>query len=265
MNLKETPTTPRGVSGKKVLLISLIACVAIPFVAFFIPVLMIESGKEPAAALDWSQRDTWEIVPVRSRVLRWGDTPRPPFEGREVSELPFEVSLQEASAVYDLASIARQWNETGKDPATIQRSLDAETFYQHYLFGRWHARNGDPELAEQHLTRAYSLAPKALVWRFVDQTGRPLADQPIGDIELIMVRLHDDKLNEGLRLVYPDMTTDGDGRVWLPVYDTVYAFGTWGASEMTGLPNKVAIEHESTQWFESPGQVGSLPDAVVRE
>ena len=248
---------PRGISGKKVLLISLIACVAIPFVAFFIPVLMIESNKQPPAALDWSQREDWEIVPVRSRVLRWGDTPRPPFEGREVSELPFDLPLEIIDLNQKLAEKARGTASIGSiiKPGTLS------DFYAAYLIGRnpsW--LNDDLPSLEMEPTASYTMAPKVLVWRFVDLENQPFANKPVGTIELVMTRLKDDVLDESLRLVYPDLTTDADGRVWLPVYDTVYSLGN-GTRWAEGLE----VEPGLTRWFESPGKVGALPDAVVRD
>lgn len=255
------PDAPRGISGKKVLLISLIACVAIPFVAFFVPVLLIESNKTPDAALDWSQRETWEIVPTRPRVLRWGDTPRPPFEGREVSELPFELSAEDASVVNDLALLAQNWDRDRRRLPTFGPPPESADFYYDYLMGRsFSVERGRNQSADRLLADAYRQAPKVLVWRFVDDAGKPLVDRNVGTIELVVVRLRDDVMDESLRLVYPDLTTDADGRVLLPVYDTVCSLG-----DSTRWAEGIAVEHELTRWFESPGRVGALPDAVVVE
>ncbi len=249
MNPEPPEHEPRGFSGKKVLLISLVACIAIPLVAFYIPVLLIESNKTPEAALDWAQRGTWEIVPTRPRVLRWGDTPRPPFEGREVDELPFAITEQEATEVM-------AWSDAADTPH--DGSAEPTGFYTHYLSGRRAAEAGQDDAAQRHFEQAFAAAPQVLVWRFTDPDGEPFANRRVGTIELVMMRMRDGELDDTLRLRYPRLETDARGRVWLPVYATVYSLG-----DGTRWAEGIQVDHGLTPWFESPGKVGSLPDAVV--
>jgi hypothetical protein len=60
-----------------------------------------------------------------------------------------------------------------------------------------------------------------------------------------------------LQLLYPNLETDAEGYVYLPVYDTVYR-----ATSMT-YPDGHGARYPSLGWFKAASRIGVLPQVVV--
>ena len=66
-----------------------------------------------------------------------------------------------------------------------------------------------------------------------------------------------EEIDQTLRLVYPRLTTDATGRVYLPVFHTILRFAD------LPTPDGLHCRYGDYQWFEFPGKVAQLRPAVV--
>ena len=228
---------PRTVSGRMVLLWTLVGCVGGTFVAVWLALRWVETTMPPEPALVWTRRADWPSPPVKWIVLeREGHAP--PFEGRPERHLRLRVTEQERAQIDALAEVART-------SQPVETNDDASHFYAAYLNGRY--------------DEAFTLAPKTIKWRFVDPAGEPIPGLAVGAIEIVCAQFRDGVLDDGLRLVFPDLVTDDAGCVYLPVYDTAYRVAVLPSSE------RFAFDLDGDRWFEFPGRVGAPPPVVVRE
>ena len=209
--------------------------------------------------LSWQQRADWPDTSVRQTSLR--ATPVQAFlEDTEWRELHLTLDPETQRTIQTLADRARHPDFT--EPAT-RRQLEAvrekqpDLFYATYLLATWHQANGHADKAAALYERAIADAPRVIRQRYITPRNRPLTDLPVGRIEVICYRIKNDQLNDTLQLVYPVLTTDEQGYVYLPVYDTVYEIGA------RAEPNGYKVRYGDVRAFRFPGRVGTLPPAMV--
>jgi len=131
-------------------------------------------------------------------------------------------------------------------------------FYAEYLLGLWHEKTGDASRAREYYAKALEHAPVVLVQRYELPDGRPLAGARIATFQVECNRVRNGNLNPTLKLTFFDLTTDADGAIRLPVYDTVYRLFN------TSHPAAHTADYPRLGWFESETRIGLLPRAAVR-
>ena len=97
----------------------------------------------------------------------------------------------------------------------------------------------------------------AVVLCFVDEQGKPVADLPVGDVQLQFAQVTEGVLDDSLVLTYPRLTTDAQGRVYLPAYDAPLKLT--GPAQADG---RTLTWPREKLWMTWPGQVGA-PSAIV--
>ena len=110
----------------------------------------------------------------------------------------------------------------------------------------------------QALAQAFRSAPRAIRLRFVTPDFSPIAGLDLGNVILTLARTDPQgALDESIKLVLPNATTDAAGCVWLPIDSTPVKLDT--------RPDLPGFE---AQWFpdgyyDFPSQAGSFPDVVL--
>lgn len=189
--------------------------------------------------------------------------------GRNWRNLPFTLDPDEredlAVCLHLAADVRTTFNGVSSfaDPSA-KAQLDAvlkrrpEFFYAEYLLGLWHAMNGETDRAAQYYARALEHAPVVLVQRYELPDGRPLTGGRIDTFQVECNRVQNGSLNPSLKLTFFDLTTDREGCIRVPVYDTVYRLFN------TSHPDGFVATYPRLGWFESKGRVGVLPTAGVK-
>ena len=231
----EAPREQRAVSGPKVLLITLGACLLGPLVAVWLALKWAQPSVGEVPPLVWADRATWHVLPVKRAVLH-RDGPAPPFEGRARKSLEFVLDADEEAWI-------QSWSGQAQSSDPVGPMGKSSHFYASFLAGRY--------------DESFALAPKVIKWTFVDAAGQPMRGFTIGSIRSACARMSDGVLDDSLRLVFPRLVTDERGDIYLPVYDTVYAIIA------LPQPDGYQIMCKLPPWFEFPGRVGTLPPAVV--
>ena len=226
---------PRTVSGKKVLLVSVLMCLHGTLAAVVLSLWWVQSRPRPAAELVWAERAAWPSSRVQWVSLDT-DGHTPPFERRYRTPIRPNLPPPERKFIAMLAQAARE--SRGREAAAGKRH-----FYSHYLGGQYE--------------KAIALAPKVLTFRFMDQGGRSVVGLAIGTVEIAFAQWQAGQLDDSLRLVFPDLVTDARGQIYLPVYDS--------ECRATDLPQppEIQIKYPPDYWFTFPGRIGALPSAVV--
>ncbi|MDA1229367.1 MAG: M56 family metallopeptidase [Planctomycetota bacterium] len=185
------------------------------------------------------------------------------------TNLPFKISEEEEARVTELREIAQTYFNTRNDvrqfdePDTRNR-LDAILkeqpgyFYAQHLLGMWHVRNGDAPEGQRLIDDALKAAPVVLSRRYRFGNGDPLQHIEIQRTTIECNRVQKHSLDPGLKLMYPALVTDNEGRIRIPVYDTVFR-----ASEYSWPDGYHLEETETLGWFKSKTHTGVLPDMLV--
>ncbi|MEL7088835.1 MAG: hypothetical protein AAGL98_10425 [Planctomycetota bacterium] len=222
------------------------------------------SRPAPAPPLVWSERAEWP----RSQFTVFKSLERGPMSSSRTNKVHNEkiglnLAPEELRAVLRGGGIAALPLEEFRGPATLAEldqilAEQPDLFYAHYLRGTWHRVNGDPAAAEIAYTRAFALAPAALLRHHVDAERKPVADTPIPDIAFVADRIVNDQRDSSLVLYYPHLETDGRGFVYLPVYKAILR--QTDADRPTGVIDST----DKPLWFTWWGQVGRLADVVIQ-
>lgn len=190
--------------------------------------------------------------------------------GRNWRNLDFTLTSAEREDVATCLDLAGEVRNTTDgvsaftDPA-VRAKLEAildrrpEFFYAEYLLGLWHEKTGDAGRARDYHVKALDHAPVILVQRYELSDGRPLTGARIETFQVECNRVRNGILNPSLKLTFFDLTTDSDGAIRLPVYDTVYRLFN------TSHPAGYTADYPRLGWFESEGRIGLLPVAKVRD
>lgn len=250
------------VSGKRVLLVSLVALSLVP-VATWATLRKVEADlaiNHPP--LSWAQRADWPSPPIKRVSL---ERPRSMYGGRTSDSkwrnLEFNVSPAIAAATHAAHELAFAPEAFASAAAREQlEALAAEHpdyFYPPYLLGTWHRIQGDSEAADRYYEQAFALAPAVIKLRYVDPGDRPIADFEIGPAEITCDRVIDGELDQTLKLAFPHLVTDDRGTVYLPVFDAVYR------ASLLPRPQGYGTQYRFEGWFEFPGRIGTPKPAIV--
>ena len=182
--------------------------------------------------------------------------------------LPFHIDGREEAAVRECGTIAQTYSSTSNgirafDQPETRAQLDSilaehpAFFYAEHLLGTWHFRNGDPETASQLLSESLANAPVVLTQGYRLGNGEPVVGLEIPALEIECNRVQNHFLDPSLKLKFVGLTTDSNGEVHLPIYDTVYR-----VSSRTS-PTGYSTETASLGWFESRSRNGVLPQTML--
>ena len=169
------------------------------------------------------------VVEVSLQASRWQRA----LGGGPWRNLPFQISAREEELVNRCAKLSRRYRSTHNKKRRlfddeVRTQLESilhekpELFYAEFLLGQWHRHAGDDELADRWLARAFAHAPVTLTQGYQFSDGRPLVGARVDSYEIECLRVRNRSLAPSLRLDFPGLTTDNDGCIRLPVYDTVY-------------------------------------------
>ncbi|MBL7646731.1 MAG: hypothetical protein JNK74_11130 [Candidatus Hydrogenedentes bacterium] len=182
--------------------------------------------------------------------------------------LPFKLSDGDAEAIAQCLELTQRYNAIHNrvnrySLPEVRESLEAllskhpEFFYVEHLLGTWHQMNGNTAVAEDYFLRSYRHAPVVLIQRYEHADGSPIVGAAIRKFEIECNRVQGGSLDPSLNLKYFDLTTDSEGCVYLPVYDTVYRTST------RSFPEGFDVSYPKLGWFESRGKAAMLPTAGV--
>ncbi|QQE11795.1 hypothetical protein JD969_20325 [Planctomycetota bacterium] len=265
-------------SGKKIFLLTLFVCVVVPLVGVVVALWLSndlkgvsEEGASDFPPLVWEQHENWQTMKVNPTEIVKKPGHKPPFEGRVRRKLPFALSEQQRREIGVLSSAAERWEQAVDAGLDELADFSGEAFYGDYLRGRY--KNQSLRASETAIgwqtkswNNAFEKAEKALVIRYLDESGEPLISQNIGTVRVICAIKQDGVVDEGVVLVFPYEITDKNGYIYLPVYDTVLRLeGKLPNQEGEAGNLKGMVEYDigGGVWFEIPGQVGEL-NAVVK-
>lgn len=191
------------------------------------------------------------------------------LEGNGVwRNLSFQLDQNEEAAVEECKELAQTYFFTSNDqrkfaqPETREK-LEAvlkqyrDNFYAQYLLGTWYQLQGNQQEATRLKNQALKQAPVVLSQRYQLGNGEPAAGVEISQIEVECNRVQNHSLDPSLKLKFVNLTTDAEGKVYLPVYDTVYRMSS------QSYPEGYFAEIQSLGWFESKSRQGTLPDVLV--
>lgn len=186
--------------------------------------------------------------------------------------LPFDPGPHELRIIEECRKLVGRYRSTyhrdGRrtthfdDPFTrdeLQTLLQQQPdfFYPQYLLGTWYCRNGDVPRGQLLKSTALAHAPIVLTQRYRTGNGKPLSNIKIDTMAIECNRVKNHSLNPELHLEFVDLTTDSQGEVALPVYDTVFRLAS------RSFPEGYDTEMRSLGWFRSTSRVGVLPEVTA--
>lgn len=227
-------------------------------------VIALATKSEPVAEkpLDWSERTTWP----RTFYTTYKSLERGMMSSARTNEtykdLGFHIEPAHQLAVMRCTALAKQ-SADGFFADATRKKLEAEVealpdlFYAHFLLATWHQGRNAPAAAEDHLELAFAAAPAALMQHFVTPEGPSAAKSAVPPLAFAADQIIDDALDRSVVLVFPHLTTDAEGFIYLPVYKAILR------AEDAALPAGVPDLREKYQWFTFVGRIGRLPDDVL--
>ncbi len=235
---------------------------------FIVPAVVVAialaTKSEPVVQkpLDWTQRQSWP----RSFYTTFKSLERGMMSSARTNEvykdLGFHIEPAHQLAVIRCMAIAKHSPEAFFTDLTRQK-LEAEIealpdlFYAHFLLATWHHGRNALDLAETHYQLAFSHAPAALMRHHVLPEGGSAAGVELPPLAYAADQIVDDELDRSVVLVFPHLTTDAEGFIYLPVYKAILR------AEDPALPPGVPDLREKYQWFTFVGRIGRLPDVAL--
>ena len=245
-------TSPHSsVSGKRVLLIFSVSAILVPLVS----VGYVAWGQRP---LSWVARSSWDSPPIVPMTLERSPTGYSRQSGKW-RKTKFEISNEQKFAIERCKQVLGQPEDQVRKELGAVAAQYPNFFYPVYLLGTWHDRVGDPSDAHRCYEQAFRLAPGVVKQRFTNESGQPITGLEIGTIEIAFDRVIDGELNQTLKLAYPDVVTDDQGLIYLPVFHTACRFTS------RSNHSKQNTSYGTDGWFEFPGRIGTLPTAIVEK
>jgi len=251
------------IAGKYVLAGTAVGCVVLLGI-LWVTLKSVEHHIEThRPELEWSQRQDWptpSVIPVtlvRPNVANAQYTYNKP----RYRDPGLTVSDEEENAILSASALAGSTAFTDQTCRDELEKIDSETptFYTRYLLARWYELNHDTEQAQELYQQAFDLAPKVLILSYTTPKGAPVTNLELDRVEIGCDRVREKGrvLDQRLVLVYPKLTTDSLGRVYLPVYDT--------ACRPVWLPKPIGYTTEYAQnegWFNLPSRTGLIRATV---
>ena len=168
------------------------------------------------------------VVEVSLEPSRWQRL----LGGGAWRNLPLQISAKEEELVTRCVKLAQRYRSLRNRKrqffedevrAELESILQEQPghFYVEFLLGQWHRGAGSAELAARFWEQAFEHAPVTLRQRYQFADGRPLVGATVDSYEIECLRVRNGALDPSLRLLFPGLTTDDEGCIFLPVYETV--------------------------------------------
>ncbi len=264
--MSESDTTrdkPGLIRGKVVLAGLLLTLVIVALLWREVDHRVRQSLAIDTAPLRWDQRAGWPTPPVSHTTLEKPVSNYAPAPTQEKwRTVTLDISPLEEQTIKRCAELAASDSFTEQATGDELQSIVAQypypkMFYPRWLLAQWQSLHGEETVAAANFQQAFTDAPAVLIVPYVDTTGTAIADLEIGTIVIACDRADGKSVDQTLKLVYPKLTTDAAGRVYLPVYHTMLR-----AADLPQPPG-YQCRYGSYQWFEFPGRVAGLRPAVV--
>ncbi|MEM1212042.1 MAG: hypothetical protein AAGI68_07055 [Planctomycetota bacterium] len=252
----DTPAArPGHVPGWTLIVATLSLFVVVPGLVIGILALLPEPAppQDPNELLDWSQRDTWRAYDIVPADLNTGLMSQMRTGGRDFKKVRFEITPELERTLITAAALARDTQRFARpDTLAALESLEQDTgphFYLSFLIGQHHKLNDRPADADDAFTQAFAKAPAVLTQR-VPESASPFT------VAIGLDRIQNDIRNVSLVLVFPELTRDDTGRVYMPLYRMVYRL-----ADPDTPPGTITPQEIDRGWFAIPGgRIGRLPD-----
>lgn len=268
-----TPQRPGGIRGRYAVLATFLIFVLVPALSVGIGLML--TGGIATVDLQYSQRANWFVQPVKPRPLRY-NTFVAAETGKEYKKTDLTIDPAVERVLIRCATLA-QADDFADNPDTravleTYAQDPANGFYPAYLLAAWHKLNGNTTEHETWIQFAFDLASGALIQRMTDAQGNPVAGFDLPPVAIGYDRVIDGRRNASLVLIYPGLTSDNQGMVYVPTYRSVYRFtdadlplGVDPGLHPRGLSFlPQPLDGRDPNWFAVPdGAVGQLPDAVI--
>lgn len=137
--------------------------------------------------------------------------------------------------------------------------LPAVRFYAEHVLAAWHKLHGDEARFRELQQQALAHAPVVLVQRYQTAIGAPLAGALVRRFNIECSRMQRGVQEAGLRLEFVALTTDEEGAIRVPVFDTVYR------RVSNTNPAGLHASYERLGYFWRASRYAELPVAVARE
>jgi len=272
-----TPTKPSarkgGIRGRYAVLATLALAILVPTIAVLIAPML--SGNNAPLKLDYNERGSWFMMPVRARPLEY-DTFVAAETGKQYKRTDLTIDPDVEQVLHRCAQLAQRddfFENTQSRDQLITLAGDPDNgFYPAYLLASWYEVNGDSAAHLQWIRTAYDRAGGALAQRLVDDDGRPVAGYLLPPVAIGYDRVIDGERDASLVLIYPAPISEPNGFVYLPTYRSIYRLTD--ADQPLGMEPGVhpigltllpqAAMGTKPNWFAVPdGAVGQMDDAVV--
>lgn len=249
---------PNLIDGRLLILGSALGCVVLFFIVWGSLRSVEQHIQESQPELSWADRATWHAPAVIRVTLVKPNAANAQYTYNKprYRDPGLVIPPEEEQAVLACAEAARSWSNQSDVYDLPPAILGTSHFYAEYLRATFFSLGDDTKKqAPARFQFAVEDAPKVIVIRYTDPAGNPVANLALDPIEIGCDRVADEgaKLDQRLVLVYPYLTTDKTGRVYLPVYDTTY--------RPVNLPQAEGYDITYTPdegWFKLPSRLGSI-------
>ena len=250
---------PNLIDGRLLIAGSTLGCVVLFFIVWGSLRSVERHVHDSRPVLSWADRANWFAPAVIKTTLVKPNAGNAQYTYNKprYRDPGFEISSEEEQAVQACAKLAASpdLSDDSTRQSVLQHADSQDNFYAHYLLATWFQLNNDPSAADAEYQQAIADAPKIIVIRYTDEQ-----DNPVPNLELDRIEIGCDRVTHGgetldqrLVLVYPHLTTDATGRVYLAVYDTTY--------RPVYLPQPAGYHVTYTPaegWFMLPTRLGTI-------
>lgn len=246
---------PAGVSGKVVLIASVLFLgLAVP-AATWGGYLWVTSKQPPSQPLIWEQKNSWTILPAKPAALIKSGFLTPPKDGVYNT---YDLSIPQAQLPAVRETMTRVL-KPGFTQATWPGAItDSDAWPLMFVQSVWLDQTGDRQKADAVQSQTLRIAPRAMRLRFITADQQPVAGIELGSLIATMVRTDPaGALDESVKLVYPNAVTDDTGSVWLPIDHTPAKLNT--RPEIKGYEVRWFVD----AYYDFPSQAGAWPDVVL--
>jgi hypothetical protein len=257
---------PNLIDGRLLIAGTALGCVVLFFIVWGSIRSVEHHIRDAQPVLKWAERETWFAPSVIQTTLVKPNAANAQYTYNKprYRDPGLEISPEEEAAIRACAEVAAspRFADLSNEETFYPLADNSGYFYAKYLLATRYALGDDRKnLSSRFYQEAIDLAPKIIVIQYTDVQGNPVADLKLDRIEIGCDRVTDggETLDQRLVLVYPSLKTDATGRVYLPVYDTIY--------RPVYLPQPDGYEVAYTPgegWFKLPTKLGTINARTTR-
>lgn len=260
-------------SGRWLVAMTLSLFLLVPTIAYFS--WKATQGTPQRAELDYDQRESWFMQPVKSRPLKYSKFVAAET-GKEYKKTDLNIDPDVEAVLQKCAAMAKSpeffEKDESRDVLEVFTKDEANGFYPPYLLAAWYKANDEMGGYEDNMRIAFERADTAIAQKLIDNQDQPVPGYALPPVAIGYDRVIEGKLNATLVLIYPRPTSEDNGFVYLPVYRSAYRLADPALplgvdpglhpTLLTLLPQE--SNGTDPNWFAVPdGAVGRLDDADV--